>query len=242
MEKESDGIRLNKYVAKCGVTSRRKAADLVKEGHIIVNGEAEKNPAYLVQQKDKVQYRGKVLKLQGKSLYLLMNKPKNTITTVDDEKDRKTVIDLIRHKIQDRVFPVGRLDRNTTGLLLLTNDGDLAQKLSHPKFKVKKIYHVTLNRDLKQRDLERIKTGIILEDGQAIVDGIEYVQNKGKNEIGMEIHIGKNRIVRRIFEHLGYEVTKLDRVYFGGLTKKDLPRGRFRHLTRQEIIMLKHFI
>lgn len=241
-EERSSGIRLNKFVAQCGIASRRKAAELVKNGHIIVNGRVEDNPAYLVQNRDKVQYRGKQLKPQSTSVYLLMNKPKDTITTVNDEKDRKTVIDLIKHKIPQRVYPVGRLDRNTTGLLLLTNDGDLAQKLAHPKYKVQKIYHVKLDQKVSESDLEKIRAGLVLEDGPVQVDGIEYVQGKSKAEVGLEIHIGKNRIVRRIFEHLGYKVIKLDRVYYGGLTKKDLPRGRFRHLTKQEVIMLKHFI
>ncbi|RME12102.1 MAG: pseudouridine synthase, partial [Bacteroidetes bacterium] len=167
-------------------------------------------------------------------------KPKDVITTVSDEKGRRTVIDLLRNKVPERVFPVGRLDRMTTGLLLLTNDGDLAQRLSHPSFKVKKIYYVVLDKILPEPDLERIRKGVELEDGIATVDGIDYVGQK-KNEIGIELHLGKNRIIRRIFEHLGYEVVKLDRTFYAGLTKKDLPRGHFRHLKEKEIIMLKHF-
>ena len=174
-------------------------------------------------------------------VYYLMNKPKDTITTASDEKGRKTVMDLIKNKVKERVYPVGRLDRNTTGLLILTNDGDLALKLSHPRHRVKKIYHVVLDRTLRKPDLEKILAGVQLEDGLAEVDGIDYVDNQPKNEVGITIHIGKNRIVRRIFESLGYQVERLDRVYYAGLTKKDLPRGFVRPLTKQEVIMLKHF-
>ncbi|MFZ1296478.1 MAG: pseudouridine synthase, partial [Saprospiraceae bacterium] len=197
------------------------------------------NPAYELQEKDKVYYEDKLIKLSQTLFYILLNKPKNVITTLNDERGRKTVFDLIKQDIKDRVYPVGRLDRNTTGLLLLTNDGDLAQKLSHPSHKMKKIYHATLDKNLTKADMDRILMGVKLEDGIAEVDGIEYANDK-KNEIGVEIHSGKNRIVRRIFEHLGYETIKLDRVYFAGLTKKNIPRGKFRHLTDKEIIQLKH--
>ncbi len=233
-------MRLNKFVAHAGICARRQAAELVKQGQVKVNGKVELSPAYLVQPGDKVAYKGKTLRLEEKKVYILMNKPKDVITTVSDEKGRKTVLDLLRDKVDERVFPVGRLDRMTTGLLLLTNDGDLAQRLSHPSFKVKKIYYVVLDKILPEPDLERIRKGLKLEDGLAKVDGIAYVGEK-KNEIGIELHIGRNRIIRRIFEHLGYQVVKLDRTYYAGLTKKDLPRGRFRHLTEKEIIMLKHF-
>jgi 23S rRNA pseudouridine2605 synthase len=170
-----------------------------------------------------------------------MNKPKNVVTTVSDEKGRRTVIDLLRNKVKERVYPVGRLDKNTTGLLLLTNDGDLAKKLAHPSYEIQKFYQVRLDRDASQDDLDKIKAGLVLEDGVAEVDGVDYVQGK-QNEIGIQLHSGKNRIIRRIFEHLDYQVIKLDRVYYAGLTKKDLPRGWFRPLTKQEIIMLKHFV
>jgi len=234
-------MRLNKYVAHCGICSRRQAADLVKSGKVLVNGKVESNPAYEVKPSDKISYDGKNIKPEEKKVYILMNKPKDTITTLKDERTRKTVIDLLEGKIEERVYPVGRLDRNTTGLLLLTNDGELSQKLSHPSHKAKKIYHVVLDKPLTKKHFEQITQGLMLEDGKAEVDGIDFVDGK-KDEIGIEIHSGKNRIVRRIFEHLQYEVTKLDRVYYAGLTKKNLARGRFRHLTTQEVIMLKHFV
>lgn len=241
IQKDKEIIRLNKFIAKSGICSRRKAAELVKKGHVTVNGNIETNPAYEVQPDDIIKYDGKQVKPEEKKVYLLMNKPRNVITTASDEKGRKTVLDMVRDKVDVRVYPVGRLDRNTTGLLLITNDGELATKLSHPSSRVKKIYHVTLNKNLKLRDLEAIRKGLVLEDGVTEVDSIEYIKDKGKNEVVIEIHTGKNRIVRRIFEHLGYEVEKLDRIYYAGLTKKDLPRGWSRPLTKQEIIMLKHF-
>jgi 23S rRNA pseudouridine2605 synthase len=234
-------LRLNKFVAQTGLCSRRKAAELVKSGDILVNGNVEVNPAYEVNLNDVITHKGKVLKKEERMVYLLMNKPKNTITSVSDEKGRKTVMDFVKEYHELRIFPVGRLDRNTTGLLLLTNDGELASKLSHPSHKVKKIYHVILDRNLKPSDIDDIRNGIVLEDGPAEVDMIDYIKGATRNEIGIEIHIGKNRIVRRIFEHLGYTVEKLDRTYYAGLTKKDLPRGFSRELSEQEIIMLKHF-
>ncbi len=234
-------MRLNKYVAHCGICSRRKAGDLVKNGEVKVNGEVEKNPAILVEEGDVVEYKGKQIKPEEKMVYLLMNKPFGVITTLSDEQDRKTVMDILKQKVKERIYPVGRLDRNTTGLLLLTNDGDLTKKLSHPSHMVKKIYEVKLDRPLLQNDLEKIRKGLKLKDGLAEVDAVSYVKDKTERDIGLEIHIGKNRIVRRIFEHLDYSVERLDRVYYAGLTKKDLPRGFSRHLTEQEIIMLKHF-
>lgn len=233
-------FRLNKFIAHCGICSRREAAALVKSGHIQINDKVEDNPAYIVQPTDKVKYQGKLLKTESNKIYLLLNKPKNVITTLNDERGRKTVYDLIKSEINERVYPVGRLDRNTTGLLVLTNDGDLAQKLSHPSYKIKKLYHVKLNKHLTKRDFESIVKGLKLEDGLAEVDSIDYANEK-RDEIGIQIHSGKNRIVRRIFEHLGYEVEKLDRVLFAGLTKKNLPRGRYRSLTEQEIIHLKYY-
>lgn len=239
LHQKSETYRLNKYIAHCGICSRREAATLVKQGSVLLNGKVFTNPAYEVQPTDVITYHGKILNPQTKKIYVLLNKPKNVITTSDDERGRKTVLDLIQNEITDRVFPVGRLDRNTTGLLLITNDGELAQKLSHPKHKVKKIYHVVLDKAVARRDLELILKGITLEDGIANVDGIDYANEK-KNEIGIEIHEGKNRIVRRIFEHLGYQVEKLDRVLYAGLTKKNIPRGKYRHLTEKEVIQLKY--
>lgn len=235
-------MRLNKYIAHAGVCSRREAAQLVKEGLIQVNGSVIIEPGVVVEEGDEVTYKGRVLMPRVNKVYFLMNKPKGVITTVKDEKGRKTVMDLMVSKTTERIFPVGRLDRATTGLLLLTNDGDLAKKLTHPSHKVKKIYHAVLDQPISEADLDKIKAGLVLEDGLATVDKVSYVQGAtSKKEVGLEIHIGKNRIVRRIFEHLGYTVVKLDRVYFGGLTKKDLPRGFSRPLTEKEIIMLKHF-
>ncbi len=238
---ENEGVRLNKFVASSGVCSRRKAAELVKAGKIKVNGEVKLEPFYLVQDFDKVEYNGRILQQETNKVYLLMNKPKNTITSLSDEKGRKTVMDLIKQDIPERIFPVGRLDFPTTGLLLITNDGDLAKKLAHPSHKVKKFYEVHLDKEINPQDLNKIRAGLELEDGLAPVLGVDYVRGKTKRDVGIEIHIGRNRIVRRIFAHLGYTVEKLDRTYYAGLTKKDLPRGRYRHLSKQEVIMLKHF-
>ncbi len=233
--------RLNKYIAHSGVCSRRKAAELVKSGYIKVNGEIETNPAVEVSKKDKIEYLGKVLKIEEKKIYLLLNKPKNVITTMEDERGRKTVWDIVKSKVNYKIHPVGRLDRNTTGLLLFTNDGDLTMQLSHPRTKVKKIYKVVLDRNVDEADMEAIKKGIKLEDGKTEVDEISYIKDEPANHIGIELHSGKNRIIRRIFEQLKYEVIALDRVYFAGLTKKDLPRGWSRFLSQKEVIMLKHF-
>ncbi|MCB0546585.1 MAG: rRNA pseudouridine synthase [Phaeodactylibacter sp.] len=238
---EVEGMRLNKYVAHCGICSRRQAADYIKEGLVTVNGEKVTEPGYQVQEGDKIAFRGKLIRPEKKLVYLLLNKPKDYITTSKDERGRRTVLDLVGDKVKERIFPVGRLDRATTGLLLLTNDGELAEKLAHPSHKVQKLYHVVLDKALAAVDLDKIRNGLELEDGQALVDAVDYVQGNKKNEVGIELHIGRNRIVRRIFEHLGYEVVRLDRVYYAGLTKKDLPRGRWRHLTEKEVIMLKHF-
>ncbi len=234
-------MRLNKFIAKTGLCSRRKAADLVKDGEISVNGQIEIQPAYEVQDTDIIMYQGKKLEVQEELVYLLLNKPKGYITTMDDERDRKTVMDLVEDKVDVRIFPVGRLDRNTSGLLLFTNDGDLTKVLSHPSHKVQKFYHVVLDKPVSEEHLAEIRAGLILEDGKAEVDAIGYVDGKNKEEVGIEIHIGKNRIVRRLFEHFGYRVEKLDRTYYAGLTKKDLSRGWSRHLTHKEVIMLKHF-
>ena len=238
---DDEDMRLNKYVALCGVSSRRGAAELIKQGVVYVNGVANTEIGYRISPKDVITYKGNVLELVSKKIYILMNKPKDTITTVSDERGRKTVLDIISRTIKERIYPVGRLDRDTTGLLVLTNDGELAQKLSHPSFKVKKLYHAVLNRALTKNDLDKIREGLMLEDGKAEVDAINHLEGEAKDQVMIEIHIGKNRIVRRIFEQLGYQVEKLDRVFYGGLTKKDLPRSGYRSLTQQEVIMLKHF-
>ncbi len=240
-EPESDIIRLNKFVSQSGLCSRRKAVDLIKAGEVYVNGNVELNPAYETKETDVITHKSIVLKKEVKMLYLLMNKPKNVITTAEDEKGRKTVLDIVKERYEERVYPVGRLDRNTTGLLLITNDGDLAKKLSHPSHQVKKFYQVELDKNIKTSDLDKIRDGIMLDDGEAEVDAVDYIEGGKKNEVGVEIHSGKNRIVRRIFEALGYEVVRLDRTYYAGLTKKDLPRGFVRELNNKEIIMLKHF-
>lgn len=234
-------MRLNKYIAHSGVCSRRAAAELVKGGEIQVNGKVELNPSYMVEENDKVTYKNKILKKEKNKVYLLLNKPVGYVTTLDDEKGRKTVIDLVKKKVNERVYPVGRLDLNTCGLLLLTNDGDLAHKLSHPSHEVIKVYHAILNEEISEEDIEKIRQGLELEDGFAKVDEVDFVNNAPRNEVGLKLHMGKNRIVRRIFEHLGYHVNKLDRTYYAGLTKKDLPRGFSRFLTKEEIIKLKHF-
>lgn len=231
-------IRLNKYLANSGVAARRKADELIKEGQITVNGTVITEMGYKVKPKDVVKYQGTVVK-PGRKIYLLMNKPKDFITTTEDERGRKTVLDIVKKYTRERIYPVGRLDRNTTGLLLFTNDGDLAQKLSHPSFNVKKIYAAELDKPLKPTDLEKIRAGVALEEGTAIADDVQYADPDNKRIIGIEVHVGWNRIVRRIFEALGYEVLKLDRVMYAGLTKKDLPRGRCRLLTEQELYSLK---
>ena len=233
---------LNKYIAQTGTCSRRKAVEHIKAKEIKVNGIVETNPAYEVKPEDIITLNDKVLVKEERKVYILLNKPKNTVTTMQDELGRLTVLDIVNKRVPERIFPVGRLDRNTTGLLLLTNDGDLAKKLSHPSHKVKKIYHVVLDKALTEEHFNTIKKGFELEDGPVMVDGLAYYTDKEATEIAIEIHIGRNRIVRRIFEHFGYSVIKLDRVYYAGLTKKDLKRGWSRHLTEQEIIMLKHFI
>ena len=241
LEDLGEDIRLNKYVAHFGICSRRKASEYIFEGLVKVNGEIIKEPGHRISPKDEVQFRDTIIRPEAQKVYILLNKPKDAVTTAKDEKGRRTVFDLIGSDVKERIFSVGRLDRATTGLLLLTNDGDLAKKLTHPKHKVKKIYHVILDKAVSEQHLVAIQKGLTLEDGLALVDGVSHVKGKEKNEVGIELHIGKNRIVRRIFEHLGYSVHKLDRMYFGGLTKKDLPRGRYRFLSEQEIIMLKHF-
>lgn len=235
-------MRLNKYLAHCGIASRRAADTLIMQGHVTVNGVVVQEMGHKVQEKDVVLFKGKTIKPVDKFVYYLLNKPRNILSTSQDERGRKTVLDILETKINERVYPVGRLDRNTTGLLLLTNDGELTKKLSHPKHNVPKVYHVTLNKNLGLKDLELIRSGITLEDGDIKADSLHYIEDMPKKEVQIEIHSGKNRVIRRIFEHLGYEVMKLDRTYYAGLTKKNLPRGRYRPLTKEEIRMLKHFI
>ncbi|KHJ37797.1 ribosomal large subunit pseudouridine synthase B [Pedobacter glucosidilyticus] len=241
-KKEDDTIRLNRYIANSGICSRRKADELIAAGVVSVNGVvvselgAKVNPAV-----DQIRYNGELLKRE-KMVYVLLNKPKDFITTTDDPQERKTVMELVDKASKERIYPVGRLDRNTTGLLLMTNDGDLAEKLSHPRNNIVKIYNVELERNLYQGDFNKIAFGLELEDGFIKPDAVSYVTGGAKNEIGIQIHSGKNRIVRRIFESLGYEVVKLDRVIYAGLSKKDLPRGKWRYLSEQEIINLKHLI
>jgi 23S rRNA pseudouridine2605 synthase len=230
---------LNKYIAHAGTCGRREAAELVKSGHITVNGDTVLEPGYKVQYKDVVRLKGKVLQLQVTPVYILLNKPKDYICTANDPEGRKTVLDIIKNATTQRMFPVGRLDRNTTGVLILTNDGDLAQKLTHPSYEIKKIYEVTLDKPVTKADLETIATGIELEDGFIAADAVSYLSNTSKNVIGIEIHSGRNRIVRRIFEHLGYDVRHLDRVMFANLTKKNVDRGKWRFLAEKEVRTLK---
>ena len=232
-------VRLNKYIADAGICSRRNADMYISSGNVTVNGEVMTTLGYRVKPTDEVRFDGKLLSSEKKE-YILLNKPKGFITTTNDEKGRKTVMDLVANATNVRILPVGRLDRATTGLLLLTNDGELTKKLTHPTHGVRKIYHVILDRKLDYKDFMKIQDGLELEDGFLEVDEIRYVNDKPKNEIGIKIHSGRNRIVRRIFEHLGYQVEKLDRVVFAGLTKKDLPRGHWRRLTQQEVINLRN--
>lgn len=235
-----DGLtRLNKYLSNAGICSRREADQLIATGVVQVNGKTITEMGYRVKPTDIVNYGGQTLKKE-KLVYLILNKPKDYITTADDPKERKIVFDLIRNACKERIYPVGRLDRATTGLLMFTNDGDLTKRLTHPRYGVKKLYHVVLDKPLKRADIEKITAGLELEDGPIKVDEIVFVGNgSDKAQVGVEIHSGKNRIVRRIFSHLGYNVRKLDRVVFGSLTKKDLPRGRWRILSESEVGMLK---
>lgn len=235
----ANAMTLNKYVAHSGECSRRDAAEMVKQGKVRVNGELVLEPGYRVVPGDQVTLSGKKLTPQRNLVYVLLNKPKGYITTTEDPEERKTVMDLVSGVEAERLFPVGRLDRNTTGVLLLTNDGPLAHRLAHPSYNIKKIYQVTLDKNLTRADYEKISKGLELEDGKVEVDAIAYLDNR--HEIGIEIHSGKNRIVRRIFESLGYVVEKLDRVMYAGLTKKNVSRGKWRLLTEREVILLKHF-
>jgi 23S rRNA pseudouridine2605 synthase len=235
---ESSGIRLNKYIANSGVCSRREADTYIEHGSVEVNGNLVTEMGYKVQADDVVRFDGTSITPEQKK-YILLNKPKNYITTMDDDRGRKTVMDLVSNASKERIYPVGRLDRNTTGLLLFTNDGELAKKLTHPKHDVRKLYHASLDKKLELKDLEKLRGEVVIEGKKVFIDAVSYVDGQPKSEVGIEIHSGRNRIVRKIFEHLGYKVSKLDRVIFAELTKKNLPRGRWRELTNQEVSNLQ---
>lgn len=238
-EPAGDGlIRLNKYISNSGVCSRRDADKIISDGLITINGEVVTELGRKVSLDDDVRFEGRQLNPERK-VYLLLNKPRGFVTTLDDPHAERTVMQLVQNACPERIYPVGRLDMQTTGVLLFTNDGELAKKLTHPSYEKKKVYHVQLDTDFLPEDLEKIKSGIELEDGFIAADDIQMIDPEYANQVGIEIHSGKNRIVRRIFNHLGYNVEKLDRVMFAGLTKKDLPRGRYRFLTPQEINFLK---
>jgi 23S rRNA pseudouridine2605 synthase len=231
---------LNKFIAHAGICGRREAAELVKQGHVTVNNEIIFEPGFKVIGNEVIKLKNKRIFVQQNLVYILLNKPKDYITTAKDPQGRKTVFDLIKNAAPERVYSVGRLDRNTTGVLLLTNDGELAQKLTHPSFQIKKIYEVKLDKPVIKKDLEAILNGVTLEDGFIQADSVAYADDKDKSIIGIEIHSGKNRIVRRIFEHLGYDVKALDRVMFANLTKKNVDRGKWRMLSEKEIRLLKY--
>lgn len=231
-------VRLNKYLANAGICSRREADEFIQAGVVSVNGQVVTELGTKVLRTDDIRFHDQKVSME-KKVYVLLNKPKDCVTTSDDPQQRKTVMDLVKNACPERIYPVGRLDRNTTGVLLLTNDGDLASKLTHPKFLKKKIYHVFLDKKVTAHDMQQIATGITLEDGEVHADAIEYASATDKSQVGIEIHSGKNRIVRRIFESLGYRVVKLDRVLFAGLTKKNLRRGDWRFLTEKEVDMLR---
>lgn len=239
LRKQDKTMPLNKYVAHCGICSRRDAVPLIKEGKMRVNDVVILEPGFKVNPNDVVSFAGKKIVPEKNLVYILLNKPKDYITTLDDPEGRKTVLDLLRGVTAERIFPVGRLDRNTTGVLLLTNDGDLTQKLSHPSHEVRKIYEVKLDKPLGKLDFERILRGLDLEDGFVRADSLAYTDPKDKSIIGIELHSGRNRIVRRMFESLGYDVRNLDRVMFGNLTKKNVERGKWRYLVEKEIRLLK---
>ena len=234
----NEPIRLNKFLANAGVCSRREADEFITAGVVSVNGEVVTELGTKIKRGDEVKFHDQTVSIERK-IYVLLNKPKDTVTTSDDPQARRTVMDLVKGACDERIYPVGRLDRNTTGVLLLTNDGDLASKLTHPKYLKKKIYHVHLDKNLTKADMEQIAAGIQLDDGEIHADAISYTDDFKKDDVGIEIHSGKNRIVRRIFESLGYKVMKLDRVYFAGLTKKGLRRGEWRYLTEQEVNFLR---
>ena len=234
----TEEVRLNKYLANAGICSRREADEFITAGVVTVNGQVITELGTKIKYGDEIKFHDQTISIERK-IYILLNKPKDTVTTSDDPQSRRTVLDLVKGACPERIYPVGRLDRNTTGVLLLTNDGDLASKLTHPKFMKKKIYHVHLDKNLTRADMEKIATGLTLDDGEIHADAISYTDETKKDDIGIEIHSGKNRIVRRIFESLGYRVVKLDRVFFAGLTKKGLRRGEWRFLTEAEVNFLR---
>lgn len=240
INENSPVMPLNKFLAYCGVCGRREAADIIKLGHVTVNGDKIFEPGYKVRGNEDVKVKGKKIFLQRNLVYILLNKPKDYITTSKDPEGRKTVLELIKGATKERVYPVGRLDRNTTGVLLLTNDGELAQQLTHPSFQVKKIYEVRVDKPVSKKDFEAILNGVTLEDGFVQADHLAYADAKDKTVVGIEIHSGRNRIVRRIFEHLGYDVRNLDRVMFANLTKKNVDRGKWRMLQEKEVRLLKY--
>jgi 23S rRNA pseudouridine2605 synthase len=231
---------LNKFIAHCGVGSRRDAVPLIKEGKITVNGNVITEPGHKVTDKDVVMFNGKKLFVTKNMVYILLNKPKDYITTTDDPQGRKTVLQLIKHATDERIYPIGRLDRNTSGVLLFTNDGELTQRLTHPSYDVKKVYEVKLDKPVTKAHFDKIVSGITLEDGEIHADALAYADSNDKSVIGIEIHSGRNRIVRRIFEHFGYDVKALDRVVYAGLTKKNVERGKWRYLSEKEIRLLKY--
>lgn len=231
-------IRLNKYIANSGICSRRDADELIKDNQVTVNGKIVTEMGYKVKRTDTVKVRNELIKFE-KNVYIVINKPKGVLTTVSDDRGRKTVISILNNKVKERIYPVGRLDRDSTGVLLLTNDGDLTKKLTHPKYNKKKVYHAFLDKDLEKEDLEKLSRGAELEDGFMKFDALAFPDSKSRRDIGIEIHSGKNRIIRRMFAHFGYTVVKLDRVYFAGLTKKDIKRGRWRYLSDREVTNLK---
>ncbi len=231
-------MRLNKFISNAGICSRRKADEHIKNGQVEVNGIIVTEMGHKISDSDEIKFKGKII-TREKKVYILLNKPKDYITTTNDESGRRTVMELVKDASDLRLYPVGRLDRNTTGLLLFTNDGDLTQTLTHPSNNVSKLYHVFLDKEVGHIDLAKIEAGLELKDGKAMVDQIDYADKKDKSQIGIQLHIGKNRIVRRIFEHLGYKVKKLDRVVYAGLTKKNIPRGKWRYLNTKEVRELK---
>ncbi len=236
-----DSMPLNKYLAHCGVASRRDAADIIKTGKVKVNDAITTEPGFKVKTSDYIMVEGKKISIKKNLVYILLNKPKDFLTTTEDDRGRKTVLDLIKHATEERVYPVGRLDRNTSGVLLLTNDGDLANQLTHPKFQVRKLYEAKLDKPLTKADFDKLLNGITLEDGEIHADVLAYADDKDKSVIGIEIHSGRNRIVRRMFEQLGYDVKGLDRVIFANLTKKNVERGKWRFLSDKEVRLLKFF-
>jgi len=234
----NEPIRLNRFLANAGVCSRREADKFIQAGVVTVNGVVITELGTKISRMDTVMFHDQQVKIESK-VYIVLNKPKNCVTSTDDPEERLTVMNLVKNACSERIYPVGRLDRNTTGLLLLTNDGNLVSKLTHPSYKKKKIYHVWLDKDVAIEDMEKMANGIELEDGEIHADAISYVTEEDRNQVGIEIHSGRNRIVRRMFESLGYHVTKLDRVYYAGLTKKNLPRGKWRYLNEQEVNALR---